>query len=62
MQDDTIMLEVRKEKAKVAEKIGGQAFENYLPYLQTREKELERAGFKFFDPKIQPQEKQETTA
>jgi hypothetical protein len=47
--DDEIIQQVRKAKAKVAEKIGGKGFENYLAYFQKQEAELEKRGIKLVD-------------
>jgi len=40
IEDDEIMQEVRKAKAKVAQEIGGEGFENYVEYFQKKYTEL----------------------
>lgn len=45
MQDDEIMQELRKAKAIVAEKIGGENFENCLLYFKKVQAENEKKGF-----------------
>lgn len=46
IEDDEIMKEVRKAKAKVAQEIGGKGFENYVTYFQKKYPELEKMGAK----------------
>ena len=46
LEDDEIMKDVRKAKAQVAKKIGGEKFENYVVYFQKTHQELERLGAK----------------
>jgi uncharacterized protein YukE len=59
-EDDEIMKEVRKAKAKVAQEIGGKGFENYVAYFQKKYPELEKLGAKIVSSPEQIHGKQKT--
>lgn len=59
MVDDEIMQQVRKAKAKFAEKLGGKGFENYVIYSQKIKAELGKRGIKVVDKPLNQETKED---
>jgi hypothetical protein len=62
MVDDEIMQQVRKAKAKVAQRIGGKGFENYVAYFQKKEAGLKARGIKLVNTPLNQETKEDQPA